>query len=339
MLSEIISHVTGMKMADYLKKKVLDPLEIEDFLWETHGDVNTGAWGVLIRPCDLLKLGVLYLNKGKWNEEQILTEEWVETATSNLIPTGTKQYASWSRGYGYQIWRNNENSFRADGAFGQSCMVFPEEDMVIVITSEESDSSRVFPLIEKHLLSGLSEEAYMRNAKTYEIMLQRIKQYERPVLSEPSSSYLEYLLPERHYFFKEEHKMEQYELDFYIDNDKMAFEINGKQRIESSNTSFCEGETAYVIMPPTASPIIGEEQRTRKWNYSAHHKWIDDGTLEVDVIYRETGHIQKWLFTFTGNNLITVVSNSCKKLVDMVPGVVSDKNMEFADKVFFGKCK
>ncbi len=336
MLSEIITRVTGKKMADYLREKVLDHLGIKDFLWDTHGKVNTGAWGIMIAPEDLAKLGMLYLKKGQWNGQCILTEEWIETATSDLIPTGVNQHAGWSKGYGYQIWRNNEDSFRADGAFGQNCMVFPKQDMVLVTTAEESDNSRVFPLIERYLLSELSDEPLTKDAKSVEILLQRMKNWELPILTKPTSSYLECALPDWVYTFSRENSEEKHELRFEFYNSRMVFEIDGKQRIESSNLSYKGGVTSYVIMPPSCSPIIGPEQMTRQWSYSAHHEWVNDGTVQVTVVYRETGHVQRWLFTFTDKELILIVSNSCKKLVGLFFDMVSDRNVDFADMNFYG---
>lgn len=335
MLSEIVTKVTGKKMADYLREKLLDPLEIKDFLWEIHGQVNTGAWGVLIAPEDLAKLGMLYLQKGKWKEEQILTQEWVERASSELIRTGACQHG-WSQGYGYQIWRNNEKGYRADGAFGQLCMVFPEENMVIAVTAEEADPSRVFPLIEKYLLAGLSDKPEMRNAKAVEILMQELKKWELPVVTDPTSSYLEFALPEWEYSLTDEEEKEEHHIRFSFSNSVMEFEIDGIQRIESSNVTYKDGETEYVIMPPSCSPIIGEEQRKRKWKYSAHHEWVNDGTVMVSVVYRETGHVQKWLFTFTDKKVNLVISNSCKKLFGLFFDMVSDKNVDFADIRFTG---
>ena len=80
MLSELISRVTGMCLKDWLQKHLFDPLEITDVSWDKHGDVNTGAWGLLIAPRDLTKLGLLYLHKGVYNGIRILTEEWVKEA-------------------------------------------------------------------------------------------------------------------------------------------------------------------------------------------------------------------------------------------------------------------
>ena len=65
-------------------------------------------------------------------------------------------------------------------------MVFPKQDMVLVTTAEESDNSRVFPLIERYLLSELSDEPLTKDAKSVEILLQRMKNWELPILTKPT---------------------------------------------------------------------------------------------------------------------------------------------------------
>lgn len=124
MLSELISRVTGMCLKDWLQTHLFDPLEITDVSWDKHGDVNTGAWGLLIAPRDLTKLGLLYLHKGVYNGIRILTEEWVTEASYPHISTNVQGCAGWGRHYGYQIWENSPGSYRADGAFASIAWYF-----------------------------------------------------------------------------------------------------------------------------------------------------------------------------------------------------------------------
>ena len=85
-----------------------------------------------------------------------------------MFSTLSQGCAGWGQRYGYQIWENSPGSYRADGAFGQYIMVFPKEDMVIVTTAEEIDGTRVFPLVEQHLLSNLTDPQKGRDAWAYE---------------------------------------------------------------------------------------------------------------------------------------------------------------------------
>ena len=71
----------------------------------------------------LPKLGQLYLQKGRWNEKQILPESWVEQATSKQVSNGSDPTKDWDQGYGFQFWRCRHNAYRGDGKDGQFCIV------------------------------------------------------------------------------------------------------------------------------------------------------------------------------------------------------------------------
>lgn len=351
MLSEIVSRVAGMKMSDFLRDSLLEPLRIKDFSWEVHGAVNTGGWGVLVRPEDLAKLGMLYLHKGVFEGKRILSETWVSEATSSLVETGRDQYG-WSKGYGYQIWMSTPGSFRANGAFGQYCMVFPQADMILAATSEEGDAARVFPLVEEFLLSDLEEKPVNRDPVALRMLMDKLKEWEKPNVFRLSSSYLEALLPGRRYAVWSEkseslcgpdwHRDDpdnDHELNFEFLNSHMTFSIDGRETIESSCFGYLKGKTHYVIMPPSCSPIIGEEQMGREWSYAACHRWINDTTLLLTICFRETGHNQQWLFVFTGDRIHITVSNSCKGIFGLMPEAQSDWNKDFGDMSFSAELK
>lgn len=136
MQSAIVQKVTGQTVRDYLIPRLFEPLGIETPHWfNSPQGINTGGYGLLARTEDLAKLGQLYLQKGQWNGKEVLPAAWVEDATSLQTSNGSDPNSDWSQGYGYQFWRSRHNSFRGDGAFGQYCLVLPEQDAVIIITS------------------------------------------------------------------------------------------------------------------------------------------------------------------------------------------------------------
>lgn len=137
MLSAIITKLTGMRMTDYLRPRLFNPLGIEGVWWdESPEGIDFGGWGIHISAEDMLKLGVLYLNKGVWNGKRILSEEWIDEATSAVSDNSARKDIDWAVGYGYQIWRCQHNSYRADGAFGQYIIVSPDKNCVTVLISE-----------------------------------------------------------------------------------------------------------------------------------------------------------------------------------------------------------
>lgn len=170
MLSAIVQKVTGEKVVDYLYPRLFRPLGIVNVRWEESPQgINTGGWGLYLKTEDLAKMGQLFLQKGKWNGQQVLPEEWVKEASAYQVPSlpaGMKpemvkkakmsaKTSDWLQGYGYQMWRCRHNAYRADGANGQYILVLPEKDAVIAVTAHIQDMQAELNLIWKYLLPAL----------------------------------------------------------------------------------------------------------------------------------------------------------------------------------------
>jgi len=130
LLSAAISESTGMKTIEFAKKYLFDPLGIVDIKWDTDpGGTNIGFSRMSLQPKDMAKFGLLYLNKGKWEDKQIISAEWVEASTRPYLDGrlgGSK--------YGYQWWVNPAGYYAALGMYGQTIFVVPEKNLVAVFT-------------------------------------------------------------------------------------------------------------------------------------------------------------------------------------------------------------
>lgn len=130
-LSAIVQKVTGMKLLDYLRIKLFEPMHITDVNWEVSPEgINTGGWGIYIQSESLAKIGQLLLNRGVWKGKQLLPASWVDLMMSKQSDTGSFGY-----GYGYHMWLcEYPGAVRIDGALGQYVLIIPDKDMVVVIT-------------------------------------------------------------------------------------------------------------------------------------------------------------------------------------------------------------
>ena len=148
MLSAIVQKVTGQTVLDYLRPRLFDPLGIQDPAWEAskHG-ISMGGFGLSVRTEDIARFGQLYLQNGKWEEKQLVPAEWVADATSRHVSNGSSPTSDWEQGYGYQFWRARHGFYRGDGAHGQFCLVLPQHDTVIAITSGTRDMASVMNLV------------------------------------------------------------------------------------------------------------------------------------------------------------------------------------------------
>jgi len=156
MLSAIVQKVTGQTVFDYLRPRLFEPLGIENPTWDASPQgITFGGVGLNIRTEDIARFGLLYLQKGKWNGKQLLPASWVEMATARQTSNGSEPTSDWDQGYGYQFWRCRHGLYRGDGAFGQYCIVMPEQDAVVAITSGTRDMQAVMNLIWDKLLPAM----------------------------------------------------------------------------------------------------------------------------------------------------------------------------------------
>jgi CubicO group peptidase (beta-lactamase class C family) len=159
MLSAIVQKATGQTVLDYLGPRLFEPLGIEGPTWGTSPQgVSLGGYGLSVRTEDIAKFGQLYLQKGKWGDKQLVPESWVAAATARQTSNGSNPMSDWDQGYGYQFWRCRHGAYRGDGAFGQYCIVLPEQDAVVAITSGVKDMQAVLNLVWDELLPALKPE-------------------------------------------------------------------------------------------------------------------------------------------------------------------------------------
>jgi CubicO group peptidase (beta-lactamase class C family) len=165
MQSAIVQKVTGQTVREYLKPRLFEPLGIEDPAWMSSPQgISTGGWGLMLRTEDIAKFGQLYLQKGKWNGKQLVPATWVEQATSKQVSNGSDPTRDWDQGYGFQFWRCRHGAYRGDGAFGQFCIVLPEQDSVIAITADTKDMQAELNVVWDKLLPAFHAAALPANA-------------------------------------------------------------------------------------------------------------------------------------------------------------------------------
>jgi CubicO group peptidase (beta-lactamase class C family) len=160
MLSAIVQKVTGQTVLEYLGPRLFEPLGIAHPTWDASAQgISFGGFGLALRTEDIAKFGQLYLQKGQWQGRQLVPASWVQAATSLQIANGSDPDSDWDQGYCYQFWRCRHGFFRGDGAFGQYCVVMPELDAVVAITSATKDLPGVLQLVWDQLVPALQAAA------------------------------------------------------------------------------------------------------------------------------------------------------------------------------------
>ena len=159
MLAAIVQTLTGQTLVEYLTPRLFEPLGIVGATWESHPNgVNFGGWGLNIKTEDIARFGQLYLQKGQWNGHSILPKTWVEASSTKQVSNGDDPNSDWSQGYGYHFWRCRHHIYRGDGAFGQFCIVMPDQEAVLAITAGVTDLQGILNLVWEKLLPAMGRE-------------------------------------------------------------------------------------------------------------------------------------------------------------------------------------
>lgn len=154
-LAAIVQQVTGEALTDYLAPRLFAPLGIERYGWQQHPPGrDLGFSGFHATTAAVAHLGQLYLQRGRWAGRPLLPAEWVAEATRPHVANPDGPEPDWRQGYGFQFWMSR-HGYRGDGAFGQFCVVLPEQDVVVATTADAPDMQRVLDAAWDHLLPAV----------------------------------------------------------------------------------------------------------------------------------------------------------------------------------------
>lgn len=313
MLSAIISKVTGLSLEEYLKPRLFEPLDITGYEWDSKDGVTTGGWGLMIKPEDFAKLGTLFLNKGEFNGKRILDESWIELASSEQVATSNIEIREdWAQGYGFQMWRGSENTYRADGAFGQFCLVAPDKNLVAVITCEDADSQELLSAFYANIVSKAKKSSLFTNGDLQDELSRKLCNLAKPFTYDATASYIERTVNKKRY--KVHLNGKDLDVSFDFRGSELKVSIGDKQVIESSKVTFNKGVMECEIAPVTFIKFY--DLSTRRWKYAAHHEWLNDETLVIDIYYTETAHRQKFEIRFSEDTINMRIINGLKKLLE-----------------------
>jgi CubicO group peptidase (beta-lactamase class C family) len=175
MLSAILQGLTGVTLLAYLQPRLLTPLGIEGATWQQcPRGINTGGFGLSTTTEAVAAFGQLYLQEGRWQGRQLVPADWVREATRAHIANGDDPDSDWAQGYGYQFWRCRHGAYRGDGAFGQYCIVLPEQDAVLVMTGGLGPMQPPLSLAWEHLLPAFAEQPLPADPAAHAALQQRL---------------------------------------------------------------------------------------------------------------------------------------------------------------------
>jgi CubicO group peptidase (beta-lactamase class C family) len=308
-VSAIVQKVTGQTLLQYLRPRIFDPLGIEGEDWETDPlGINTGGYGLRLKTEDLAKFGQLYLQKGIWNGKQVLSPEWIEEATRIQIasnsskPSRPKEKDDWAQGYGYQFWKCRPGGYRGDGAFGQFCMVMPDYDAVIAITSESFSMQNSMDLVWSYLLPAMDKTKMILqpDIKAQTFLKQRLKNLTLdPPKGNDSSPVARRISGKVFRLESNEFNAKSFQLHFSRNIcDFILHDDHGNHNISCGINTWVEQSNDKKGTP---FPVSGRMDVTTAIAGSA--AWTNDATLLMTWRLMESAHTNGLTFTFGENNV------------------------------------
>lgn len=297
MCSAIVQKKTGKTVLEYLTPRLFEPLGIQNPTWEScPKGINTGGWGLSVKTEDIARFGQLYLQKGQWNGKQIVPAAWVEEATSKQIANGTGDTSDWSQGYGYQFWRCRHGAYRGDGAFGQYCVIFPEQEAVLAITSGVRDMQAVLNAVWEHLLPGMRPTEAPSDKS--DALRQKVSKLAVPLPEGKSDSPNAKRVNNKTY--RLETNPEKWEsAHFAFSSNRATITLRGEgseRKIASDSGKWQES----AVPAPSDTPRLGAPPAGKT---AARGAWTADDTFTIKVCYIETPYIETITCKFSGEDV------------------------------------
>lgn len=281
MLGVIVQQLTGQSLHEYLQPRLFGPLGITDFFWaRCERGFELGGFGLDLTTDSVARLGQLYLQRGEWQGQQLLPAEWVDRASSfqsDNRGTGNNDH-DWAQGYGYQFWRTRPNAYRGDGAFGQYCIILPEQDVMIAATSGTQQMHVLLDLMRQHLIPACADQALAEDAAALASLDQVLAQARiRPVQGSHSSPRAA-AVSGKTFVFEPDNTVGTVDLRFEFGKQLTTLVFSderGTHTLELGIEQWHHSET--TMAPPIGlSPMI-----------AAVGAWTDENTFVADICFTE----------------------------------------------------
>ena len=221
----------------------------------------------------------------------MLSEAWVEEATGNQTSNGSNPESDWDQGYGYQFWQCRHNAYRGDGAFGQYCLVMPEQDAVIAITSGSDDLQGILNVVWEHLLPAMEMAPLQSDEAGQRQLDQKLQQLAISYVTGKESSPLASEVSGKTYTL-EQNNRSILSISFDFNGSTSEITINTDLGEQSFKSAYQQMEKGILTNPMLVSDKV-----------AVNGAWEAPDTYTVNLIYYETPESMKFTFRFEDDKL------------------------------------
>ena len=145
-ISVLFSECLGVNLGDFINENIFEKIGIEEYKWDNYDKYCPAATGLCLKHTDFHKIGQLLLNNGKYGNEQIVPENWINEMCKLQIetPNDYKETRVFPKiGAGYFTFISRDGYVFRDGKYGQYIIINKEKDLLITILSSEEDMKNI----------------------------------------------------------------------------------------------------------------------------------------------------------------------------------------------------
>ena len=287
-----VERVTGKKLVDFLDERLFRKLGIEKPIWrETKSGQTLGGTGLELSSNDITKFGMMLKNKGVYNGERIVSEEYLALATAHHSKDVNNGSPDWTAGYGYQFWRNDREGYRGDGAFGQLCMVFPESDTLVTLMGEVNNMP-----YEVELIYSLLDTMYGEGNSSQEL-IDLLESVYAPKQSKSFENDISFSVAENEAGVK----------GVRLFGEKLLHVVLST---EYGQKEFVCGNGAYILNHYTIKNIVPgitfldpAVNTVERQSVFASYEIAEDGKILLTLRHKNTCHVQHWVIDTAENRI------------------------------------
>lgn len=300
-LSEIISRATGSSTEEFAYEYLFKPLGIEHFFWSAQGMANYGGWYLNMSHRDIAKIAQLHLNKGLWEDRQIVSRQWINDTFTPVVIGGNTAF------FGYQWSVPTEGVYFLPGMLGQEIGIMADKGYILVTTGFNSgilDQATSNTLIDKYILPALKSDTPL---KPNDDALDRLRSLEKiagrytgggtSILKQSGHAATELLVSGKNFFLKNndfgwnkisfEFTQGAGEMVLNIDNWRASVGLDGRYRA-------------------SRAPLFNENE---PFEVFCKGGWTEKGDFFIEAVY-ETGVVFTLQVTFAIDSIKIIRKNT-----------------------------
>lgn len=294
-LSAIVQKQVGKNINDYLDEKLFKKIGIKYPKWRTcPNGIILGDGGLSVTTEDIMRFSMFMQNKGVWNGERLLSEKWIDDATSIHSDNGPNVWIDYGQGYGYSFWRCRNDAYMANGAYGQYGIVMNHQNATIAMTSGMEECQQLLDSVWDILLPAMGKEPLPENKKEHDKLKNLLSSLELPVEYNDVADTVQEEIDGKTYVLEENVLgITHVGLIFQELGAKAMMELGGLR----AEANVGHGKRIYgEMVMKAAKPYLASA--------TLHGTWVGRDEYELVITYYETPFTIKCLYKFDGDKII-----------------------------------